>query len=84
MKTFLSRYWFLLLVPLFISIGLYFEWKEIKLKNHIYNEAIGGNRTAISLLKYSRRAWELHEKTVREAIAGNENAQEILGMKEKK
>ena len=84
MKNIIKKYWPFSLFLIALCVALFFSWKEASLKTYIYSEAIAGNRAAINLLKHDRRPWELNAMTVRSAIAGNENAQEVLGIKENK
>jgi hypothetical protein len=65
-----------------IGFAIYMTWREETSNRHLTNEALAGNKYAISFLAKYKKPWR-DDKIIYEAIKGNKYALEILGINEK-
>lgn len=61
----------------------YSAWKESKVQDELVELSLKGNPAAIGILQKYEKPWKLDERLMNEAIAGNQNAIEALGIQSK-
>lgn len=63
-----------------LSFAAYMAWKENKMNNDLVENALKGNPYAIGILQKYEKPWKLDERLVYEALNGNKNAVQVLGI----
>lgn len=80
-----TQLFILFFLPVLISSSmlvslLYGSWKEKKVAKDVLNSALKGNPYAVSLLKKHINFGKYDQKLIYEALNGNKNALDILGV----